>query len=128
MKVLLIWHILIYTKTCEMLPLDLMSLDDMGLLCKNGSMFSICPLCPIILRPNCVFKKRAAHVTLVTPSPVMVSPHFNAQRAFQALNDKIYQIEDHFECILGRIATHFTYLVEKVIDMQATIRSTHQQR
>lgn len=35
-------------KTCDLLPLHLMSLDDMGLLCKNGVVFSLFPPGPII--------------------------------------------------------------------------------
>lgn len=103
-----------------------MSLDDMGLLCKNGSLFSICPLGPIISRPHHMFKKGSRHATPITPSPTMASPYFDAQQAFQALNDRIDQLEIHFECILDCIATHLACLANKVTDIQATMCYTHQ--
>lgn len=33
-------------KACDLLPLDLISLNNMGLLCKNDTVFSLCPPVP----------------------------------------------------------------------------------
>lgn len=66
-------------KACDLLPLDLMSLDDMGLLCKNGAMSSLYPPCPIIPQLNRVFKKGVICTGSIIPTLAMTEPPFDAQ-------------------------------------------------
>lgn len=66
------------TPTGEPTPLDLRTLNDMGLLRKVGGVFSLTHIGPIIARHECVFRKKAANQEAASPQPI---PPIAAQQA-----------------------------------------------